>query len=146
MLLLLSASLYVSAAQGQDYSPETMVLYVYSKGSGNVEYGVEPDPALAQVNASPPGEPCLDALVVDPDGVIMDWDPVDGGVEVDSQSEQLSLQAVEAARETDEFEKEKQKLMEEIAELEEKIAELEEEGGDASELEAELEEIQSALD
>ena len=84
LLLLLSASLYVSAAQGQDYWPVTIVLDVYSDGSVNVEYVVEPEPTLARVNVTMPGEPYLDVLVVDPDGVIMDWDPVDGGVEVDS--------------------------------------------------------------
>jgi len=84
LLLLLSASLFVSAAQGQDYSPVTMVLDVYSDGSVNVEYVVEPEPTFARVNVTMPGEPYLDVLVVDPDGVIMDWDPVDGGVEVDS--------------------------------------------------------------
>ncbi len=84
LLLVLSASLYVSAAQGQDYSPVTMVLDVYSDGSVNVEYVVEPDPTLARVNVTLPGEPYLDVLVVDPDGIIMDWDAVDGGVEVDS--------------------------------------------------------------
>jgi len=61
-----------------------MVLDVYSDGSVNVEYVVEPEPTLARVNVTLPGEPYLDVLVVDPDGVIMDWDPVDGGVEVDS--------------------------------------------------------------
>ncbi len=84
LLLILSASLFVSAAQGQDYSPVTMVIDVYSDGSVNVEYVVEPEPTLARVNVTMPGEPYLDVLVVDPDGVIMDWDPVDGGVEVDS--------------------------------------------------------------
>ena len=84
LLLLLSASLFVSVAQGQDYSPVTMVLDVYSDGSVNVEYVVEPEPTLARVNVTMPGEPYLDVLVVDPDGVIMDWDPVDGGVEIDS--------------------------------------------------------------
>jgi uncharacterized membrane protein len=84
LLLLLSASLFVSIAQGQDYSPVTIVLDVYSDGSVNVEYVVEPEPTLARVNVTMPGEPYLDVLVVDPDGVIMDWDPVDGGVEVDS--------------------------------------------------------------
>ena len=61
-----------------------MVLDVYSDGSVSVEYVVEPEPTLARVNVTLPGEPYLDVLVVDPDGVIMDWDPVDGGVEVDS--------------------------------------------------------------
>ncbi len=84
LLLILSASLFVSTAQGQDYSPVTMVLDVYSDGSVNVEYVVEPEPTLARVNVTMPGGPYLDVLVVDPDGVIMDWDPVDGGVEVDS--------------------------------------------------------------
>ena len=65
LLLILSASLCTSAAQGQDYSPLTMVLNVYSDGSVNVEYVVEPEPTLARVNVTLPGEPYLDVLVVD---------------------------------------------------------------------------------
>ena len=83
-LIMLSASLFVSAASGQDYSPATMILDVFSDGSVNVEYVVEPEPTLARVNVTLPGESYLDLLVVDPDGIILDWDPVDGGVEVDS--------------------------------------------------------------
>jgi uncharacterized membrane protein len=83
-LLTLSASLFVTAASGQDYSPGTMILDVFSDGSVNVEYVVEPEPTLARVNVTLPGEPYLDLLVVDPDGIILDWTPIDGGAEVDS--------------------------------------------------------------
>jgi len=83
-MLMLSASLFVSAAWGQDYSPETLILDVFSDGSVNVEYVVEPETTLARVNVTLPGEPYLDLLVVDSDGIILDWDPIDGGVEVDS--------------------------------------------------------------
>jgi len=83
-LLTLIASLFVTVASGQDYSPGTLVLDVFSDGSVNVEYVVEPEPTLARVNVTLPGEPYLDLLVVDPDGIILDWDPIDGGVEVDS--------------------------------------------------------------
>jgi hypothetical protein len=81
---MLSASLFVSAASGQDYSPETLILDVFSDGSVNVEYVVEPETTLARVNVTLPGEPYMDLLIVDPDGIILDWDPVDGGVEIDS--------------------------------------------------------------
>jgi uncharacterized membrane protein len=84
LTLILSASLLISAAWGQDYSPETLILDVFSDGSVNVEYVVEPEPTLARVNVTLPGEPYLDILVVDLDGIILDWDPIDGGVEVDS--------------------------------------------------------------
>jgi len=83
-MLMLSMSLFVSAAWGQDYSPETLILDVFSDGSVNVEYVVEPETTLARVNVTLPGEPYLDLLVVDSDGIILDWDPIDGGVEVDS--------------------------------------------------------------
>jgi LPXTG-motif cell wall-anchored protein len=83
-LLTLIASQFVTVASGQDYSPGTLVLDVFSDGSVNVEYVVEPEPTLARVNVTLPGEPYLDLLVVDPDGIILDWDPIDGGVEVDS--------------------------------------------------------------
>lgn len=84
LMLMLSTSLFVSAAWGQDYSPETLILDVFSDGSVNVEYVVEPETTLARVNVTLPGEPYLDLLVVDSDGIILDWDPIDGGVEVDS--------------------------------------------------------------
>ena len=84
LTFILSASLFVTAVSGQDYSPVTMILDVFSDGSVNVEYVVEPEPTLARVNVTLPGEPYLDILVVDPDGIILDWDPIDGGVEVDS--------------------------------------------------------------
>lgn len=84
LFLISMASLFVSTAWGQDYSPVTMVLDVFSDGSVNVEYVVEPEPTLARVNVTLPGEPYEDMLVVDPDGIILDWDPFDGGVEVDS--------------------------------------------------------------
>lgn len=84
LMLMLSTSLFVSAAWGQDYSPETLILDVFSDGSVNVEYVVEPETTLARVNVTLPGEPYLDLLVVDSEGIILDWDPIDGGVEVDS--------------------------------------------------------------
>jgi uncharacterized membrane protein len=84
LLLTLSASLFITAASAQDYSPGTLILDVFSDGSVNVEYVVEPEPTLARVNVTLPGEPYLDLLVVDPDGIILDWDPIDGGAEVDS--------------------------------------------------------------
>ena len=84
LMLMLSTSLFVSAAWGQDYSPETLILDVFSDGSVNVEYVVEPETTLARVNVTLPGEPYLDILVVDSDGIILDWNPIDGGVEVDS--------------------------------------------------------------
>jgi len=83
-LLTLSASLFVTVTSGQDYTPSTLILEVFSDGSVNVEYVVEPEPTLPRVNVTLPGEPYQDLLVVDPDGLILDWDPIDGGVEVDS--------------------------------------------------------------
>jgi len=81
---MLSASLFVTVTSGQDYTPSTLILEVFSDGSVNVEYVVEPEPTLPRVNVTLPGEPYQDLLVVDPDGLILDWDPIDGGVEVDS--------------------------------------------------------------
>ena len=84
MLLALASSLYATAVSGQQYSPSTLALYVFSDGSVNVEYVIEPDPTLARVNVSLLGDSYEDLLVVGPDGVILDWDPVLGGVEVDA--------------------------------------------------------------
>jgi len=77
--LLLPTSVY-----GQDYSSDSLSLNIYSDGSVDVEYVVEPDTTQAQVNVSLIGEGYQDILVVDPDGIILDWAFTDDGIEVDS--------------------------------------------------------------
>ena len=69
---------------GQDYTPDSLSLTVYSDGSVDVEYVIEPDTTQAQVNVSLIGEGYQDILVVDPDGIILDWGFIDDGIEVDS--------------------------------------------------------------
>jgi len=77
--LLLPTGVY-----GQDYAPDSLSLTVYSDGSVDVEYVIEPDTTQAQVNVSLIGEGYQDILVVDPDGIILDWGFTDDGIEVDS--------------------------------------------------------------
>ena len=77
--LLLPTGVY-----GQDYTPDSLSLTVYSDGSVDVEYVIEPDTTQAQVNVSLIGEGYQDILVVDPDGIILDWGFTDDEIEVDS--------------------------------------------------------------
>lgn len=69
---------------GQDYTSDSLSLTVYSDGSVDVEYVIEPDTTQAQVNVTLIGEEYQDILVVDPDGIILDWAFTDDGIEVDS--------------------------------------------------------------
>jgi len=77
--LLLPTGVY-----GQDYTPDSLSLTIYSDGSVDVEYVIEPDTTQAQVNVSLIGEGYQDILVIDPDGIILDWSFIDDGIEVDS--------------------------------------------------------------
>ncbi len=77
--LLLPVGVY-----GQDYTSDSLSLTVYSDGSVDVEYVIEPDTTQAQINVTLIGEGYQDILVVDPDGIILDWAFTDDGIEVDS--------------------------------------------------------------
>jgi len=77
--LLLPAMVY-----GQDYTLDTLSLNIYSDGNVDVEYVIEPDIILAQVNVTLIGENYQDLLAVDPDGIILDWAFTEDGIEVDS--------------------------------------------------------------
>ena len=79
LCLLLPTGVY-----GQDYTSDSLSLTVFSDGSVDVEYVIEPDITQAQVNVSLIGEGYQDLLVVDPDGIILDWAFTEDGIEVDS--------------------------------------------------------------
>jgi uncharacterized membrane protein len=79
-------------ASCRDYVPNSLTMDIFPDGSVNIEYRIEPDPILARINVSLPGKYYSDLIAVDEDGIILDWDPVDGGIEVDSiGAEELSI-------------------------------------------------------
>lgn len=92
LLLILVVSQQIITAYGQDYASKTLTLEVLSDGTTNVEYQIKPDPFLAKVNVSLPGKAYTDLLAVDENGVILDWEPIANGIEVDSiGSEEITI-------------------------------------------------------
>jgi uncharacterized membrane protein len=71
-------------AIAQDYASNSLILDVYLDGSVNIEYRITPDPTLARVNISLIGSTFSELLTVDQDGIILDWDQNQFGIEVDS--------------------------------------------------------------
>ena len=84
LLLAVGMSLLIPNAFSQDYTAIILTVEVFQDGSTSVEYTVEPDPTLAAVNVTLFGEDYVDLLVIDQDGIILDWSIFPGGMEVDS--------------------------------------------------------------
>ncbi|MCJ7731472.1 winged helix-turn-helix transcriptional regulator, partial [Candidatus Bathyarchaeota archaeon] len=82
--ILILCLLYPVGALGQVVTPESLSLRIYSDGSVDIEYSVEPDPTQAQVNVTLFGAGYQDIIVVDQDGIILDWTINAGGIGVDS--------------------------------------------------------------
>lgn len=81
-----------SIVKAQDYTPNTLTVDIFSDGSVNIDYRIEPDPTLARVNVSLFGSDIVDLLAVDQDGIILDWTQNVDGIEVDSiGAEELTL-------------------------------------------------------
>lgn len=80
VFLLLSPIITV---KGQDYTPNSLTIDVFPDGSANIDYRIEPDPTLVRVNVTLPGENYGDLIAVDQDGIILDWDQISDGIEVD---------------------------------------------------------------
>ena len=81
VFLLLSPIITV---KGQDYTPNSLTIDVFPDGSANIDYRIEPDPTLVRVNVTLPGENYADLIALDQDGIILDWDQNNEGIEVDS--------------------------------------------------------------
>ena len=89
-ILILISPVFI--AWGQDYSPNSLTVDVFIDGSVNIDYSIEPDPLLPRLNVTLPGKDYANILVVDEDGVIMDWDQNTEGIEVDSiGAEELTI-------------------------------------------------------
>jgi hypothetical protein len=84
IMLLAAAALTSMPVYGLDYTTVTLTLDIFPDGSAAVEYRIEPDPSLASVNVTLLGQDYMDLLATDQDGIILDWSPILGGVEVDS--------------------------------------------------------------
>lgn len=82
--IILLSLLSTVLVYGQDYTPDSLYLTVFTDGSVDVEYFIEPDPTLAQVNVTLFGDSFQEILVVDPGGIILDWRLIGPGIEVDS--------------------------------------------------------------
>jgi uncharacterized membrane protein len=78
---LFSSLIFVYA---QDYTPSSLTVKVYSDGSTDLEYILEPDPTKARIEVSLFGENIQDFLVIDQDGVPLNWTLTSGGFRVDS--------------------------------------------------------------
>jgi len=84
IILLAATALTSMTVYGLDYTTATLTLDIFPDGSAAVEYRIEPDPSLASVNVTLLGQDYVDLLATDQDGIILDWSPIPGGVEVDS--------------------------------------------------------------
>ena len=59
-------------------TPESLSIQVYSDGSVDVEYVLEPDPTQAQVNVTLFGSVYQDVIIVDQTGILLNWELVSG--------------------------------------------------------------------
>ncbi|MHA1632854.1 MAG: DUF7343 domain-containing protein [Candidatus Freyarchaeota archaeon] len=83
LLVLLSPSMDVKNALAvveDDYSPESLFLTVYADGRVDVEYHVLVDPLLASVNVRLPGIFYENLLVINEEGLPLDFSILDGEV------------------------------------------------------------------
>jgi len=84
ILVLCLSMLNGVQAYAQELAPISLSLTVFLDGTVDVEYVVEIDADYASVNLTLFGDEYSNVLVNDADGLILDWEPVEGGIEVDS--------------------------------------------------------------
>ena len=82
--VLLFSLLSTAMVYGQDYASDSLSLTVFIDGNVDIEYVIEPDTTLAQVNVTLFGDSYQELLVVDPEGVILDWGLMGESIEIDS--------------------------------------------------------------
>jgi uncharacterized membrane protein len=81
LVLLLFTPIFT--VNGQDYSPNSLTIDVFQDGSTVIDYRIKPDPTLVTVNVTLPGENYANLIAVDQDGVILDWEQISDGIDVD---------------------------------------------------------------
>lgn len=81
---LLVASVATPPAYSADYTPTRLFFTVYGDGVVSVDYSVDVDPTLVRVNVTVFGTILMDVLVVDQDGLPLDYAVSGSVMEVDS--------------------------------------------------------------
>lgn len=84
VLILCLSMLNGIQVYAQELTPISLSLRVFLDGSVDVDYVVEIDADYASVNVTLFGDEYSNVLVNDADGLILDWEPVENGIEVDS--------------------------------------------------------------
>jgi len=84
IILLLVLTVSTSTYAQQAYTSSTMVLKVYEDGVVQVEHGIETDVTYPIVNVLLFGEIYENLIVVDQDGIPLDYALTDGGIAVDT--------------------------------------------------------------
>jgi len=83
-LMLLSLSAFPFALAQQAYTPSTLVLRVYGDGVVQVEYGIETDVTYPRISVSLFGNVFEEVIIVNQDGVPLDYEGIDGEVIIDT--------------------------------------------------------------
>ena len=68
----------------EDYTPSELSFIVYSDGYIGVDYTIDVDPTLVQVNVTLFGEIYLDMLIEDQDGTGLDYSNIPDGITIDT--------------------------------------------------------------
>ncbi len=84
ILTLITLFISLVSVYAQDYAPLSLTVKVYSDGSTDLEYVLEPDPLKARVEVMLFGENIQDLLVIDQDGIPLNWTLTSAGVLVDT--------------------------------------------------------------
>jgi uncharacterized membrane protein len=84
IFLLIITLLYTPNIQAQELSPISLTITIYLNGEVDVNYIIEPDVTYPTVNVTLPGQEYSDILVNNEDGLLLDWEPIHQGIEIDS--------------------------------------------------------------